>query len=244
MYKNEDKKNTELCKIVLLTDISDYVKNRVKSVGLENNIDIYTTSWFAQDILNNKTFSNVKQDPLLKMNIKEKVDRFLDKKEMIIICLSHVDDDLCQLVNYLSKDKEILYGIMDKEFAYLFGTKMKYTGCYDCFSKRVYSRMKMDPIRNIKLKRKDSCIEKEYFYVIDFMTTLLLKNCKEYTETGAMPILGRIAAIYTRTLEVRYENLLRMSFCNTCGYIGAMHNKERNLKMKNLLKSEEFCYEG
>lgn len=244
IYRDDKEGIEKIGRVLVFTDMCDYMTGRINDVGMEKHTDIRTTEWLAREILDGRTFSDVKQDPLLKMQIQQKMKDLLEGKSLLVFCLSHADDDLCQLVNYLCREKEILYGVIDKEFAYLFGTKMKYTGCYDCFSKRMRARMKMEPIRSTKIRRKEACIEDEYRYVADYMTTLLLKNVKEFREAGAMPIMGRIAAIYTRTLEVRYENLLRLSFCNTCGYIGAMQNKERNLQLKNLLMSEEFGYEG
>ena len=182
VYKEEKNQETAKNRIVVITDIKERFSQKVKELELYESIEIEDTTDFIGEVLENRKMHEMKQDLLLKSKIKCNIEKFFEKYDMGVICLSRVNNELCEAVNYLVYEKELIYCILDKEFGYLFGTKMKYTGCYECFSKRMYAKMKTNRV-NYKTKMLGATsnrIEKNYYLVMDLMCVLLLKNCKEY----------------------------------------------------------------
>lgn len=243
LYKIEDNKMVNSNKILFISDDIDYLNDKLMEYKFTQNAMVQKTSDFAEKFFLNITFGELKQDPLKAQNIKDVLEKFLADNEIkiIVVMLNKVNHEFCSIINSIILDKQILYCLFDKDFTYMFGTKINYTGCYACFSNRMFAKMKMSR-RNYEIKPIRS---KEYIgvkhYLKDFVFSLLQYNLEEFISTSVLPISGRIAAIFNNSMEIRYENLLRLSFCPECGYIGRLENKERNVKLKNFLREVNSC---
>lgn len=240
IYESDYKSNDE-SRILLITDNEQYMVSRINKTNIKDKFEVMTTDKFTNELLGKTYIYELKQDPLKAYNIKRKMNEYLQENNLnlIVVFLSKVNDALCKTINYLIDKKEVVYSFIDNEFGYLFGVKKKYTGCYECFSNRMIAKMKIDKFNYQPILHNNSSLDEESKYTYDLMFVHVLKCCCEYIKTGVVPISGRILAAFSRTLEVRYENLLRLSFCPICGYIGQQENAERNVKLKRILKSLE-----
>jgi hypothetical protein len=220
-------------KSLFITDIPDYLNEKFDQYG--DNIIYYSTSDFHNDFFNSLNKNEFYHDPLLKNEIQKKLDLYIKNNNIsiIFVILLRVNDSFCSILNHLLQ-KKIVFAFFDNYFIYLFGTELKYTGCYSCFSKGMEARRAQEyfdhstPSNNILFPEKK--------YLLDFLLAIVEYNLSEYMQSDIIPIFGRICTIFTLTLEIRYENLLRSSFCEECGFMSLMENKERNFNLKNFLK--------
>jgi hypothetical protein len=219
-------------KSLFITDIPEYLKKKFDN---DDNIIYYPTTDFNNDFFNNLNINELYHDPLLKNKIQEKLDIYLKKNniDIVFVILLSVNDSFCSILNHLVQ-KKIVFAFFDNDLIYLFGTELKYTGCYSCFSKGMEARRTQEYFDYSTQCSYVSFPEKKY--LLDFLLAIIELNLSEYIQNDILPIFGRICTIFTLTLEIRYENLLRSSFCQECGFINLMENKERNFNLKNFLK--------
>ncbi len=220
-------------KLLIITDIPDYLREKFDQYG--DNIIYYSTSDFNNDFFDNLSRTELYHDPLLKNEIQKNLDRYIKNNNIsiVFVILMRVNDSFCSILNHLLR-KKIVFAFFDNYFMYLFGTELKYTGCYSCFSKGMDARRTQKFFDYSMSSNTVSFPEKRY--LLDFLLAVVEYNLSECIQSDIIPIFGRICTIFTLTLEIRYENLLRSSFCEECGFISLMENKERNFNLKNFLR--------
>ncbi|MDR2544794.1 MAG: hypothetical protein LBD03_04500 [Methanobrevibacter sp.] len=199
-------KKFESKNILILSDITNKIKE--KFIKYEDNIILYSIKEFNDKFLNNISYEEILQNPLIKKEIQENIKEFIDSKIDIIFLISlKVNNDFFKILNHLFT-KKIVYTFFDKDFIYLFGIEKKYTGCYQCFSKNMDARLKNPHEKEnvYMIENKETYTEKEY--LLDLVLSILEYNITEYLYKDILPIFGRVCTIFTSTLEIRYENIL------------------------------------
>lgn len=218
-------------KSLFITDIPDYLKGKFDEYN--DNIIFYSTSDFHNDLLNGMDRNDLYHDPLLKNEIQKNLDRYIKENniDIVFVVLLRANNSFCNILNHLLQ-KKIVFAFFDNDLIYLFGTELKYTGCYSCFSKGMEARRTHE---YTDYPTSSSNVIFPENYLLDFLSAIIEYNLSGYIQNDIIPIYGRICAISALTLEIRYENLLRSSFCEECGFISLMENKERNFNLKNFL---------
>ncbi|MDR2831025.1 MAG: hypothetical protein LBB45_08365 [Methanobrevibacter sp.] len=218
--------------VLFITDLSDLVSmkfNKYDNIFIKS-IDDFNTIYFND-------LDSLTQNPILINKTRNKLKNYIKQGDItcIFVVLSRVRNDFCNMINHLL-DEKIVYSFIDNEYMYLFGTNKKYTGCYSCFSKRMDAKMKEEQNRYPAEKNMHENEFQDDTYLLDFIFALIEYNYVEYTKNGLLPIMGRLCSIFVKNLEIKYENLLRSVFCDECGYVSLMENRERNLQLKNFLR--------
>ncbi|MDR2624640.1 MAG: hypothetical protein LBC39_08795 [Methanobrevibacter sp.] len=230
------KKSEGTGRCLFITDMPNYLSNKFKDY---RNIIYYSTKNFRHDFFNNLKLEDVLHDPLLGNKIKNKVEHYVSDNSIDIICviLLKTNNSFCSILNYVYKEK-IIFLFFDNSFIYLLGIKWKYTGCYSCFSKGMEARCNhdlKDEEHNENASESEMIFGKEY--LLNFALGIFEHNFLEYISNERVPLFGKLCSIFIPTLEVRYENLLRSTFCSECGAIALMQNKERNFNLRNFFKN-------
>jgi hypothetical protein len=236
IYKSDEKFESK--NILMLSDIPEI---KEKFIKYKNNIILHSINEFNDKFLNNIIYEEILQNPLLKKEIQENVEKFIinNNIDIIFVMSLKVNDTFFKILNHIFT-KKIVYMFFDKDFIYLCGIEKKYTGCYSCFSKNMDARLEKQH-KNEKLyilKNKEIYPEKRY--LLDLVLSIVEYNLTEYLYKDILPIFGRVCIIFTLTLEIRYENVLRSCFCHECGYLSLMENRERNLNLKNFLNEKRL----
>jgi len=240
IYKVDEKinlKEAKLKNILILSDIPEKIGKKFSKY--KNNTIISSINEFNEKFLNKFTYEEILQNPLLKKEIQEKVEKFITDNniDIIFVISLKVNDIFYKVLNHVFTQK-IVFTFFDKDFIYTFGIEKRYTGCYSCFSKNMDARME-NYSQKIHMRTDKGIYPKEE-YLLDFTLAIVEYNLSEYLKKNILPIFGRICIIFTLTLEIKYENLLRSCFCDECGYLSLMENKERNLNLKNFLKEKRL----
>lgn len=226
-------------KTLFISDSKDILSEALTRLSCEHKESIMVDKvHFKRSYIAEKNIKN----PVELNEIQRTFGEYLQREEikLVVVVLAKADDGFCRLVNKILHDNDIeqVYLIMDNSFSYLFGVKYLYTGCYSCFSQRNTAKMKQLPQTSEIVEDEIHRVEGHALNNLNFVLSYLVHSLNEYYETGAMSLYGRIICIFNQTLEVTYENLLRSSLCNDCGYVGRMRNVERNIRLKELGKGD------
>lgn len=228
-------------KALFITDSKDLLSETLSRLSCVHQESIMVDkSDFKRNYIAGKNIKN----PVELNEIQVTIGEYLQREEikLLVVVLAKVDDVFCKLINKILHDNDIeqIYLIMDNRFSYIFGVKYLYTGCYSCFSQRNTAKMKKLPQTSEIIESETYSVEGHALNNLNFILSYLVHSLNEYYETGAMSLCGRIICIFNQTLEVTYENLLRSSLCNDCGYVGRMRNVERNIRLKELVGKDDI----
>lgn len=138
------KKNQSSSNILIITDEIEWTQKVVNNINLSPNVVMKTVNEITEKLIRNHDFKALRQNPIICDEIEANWSNYLTENniELISIINCKINNDFCKIINHIEQRREIVYLLMDKDFSYLFGTKKIYTGCYECFYKRILAKMK------------------------------------------------------------------------------------------------------
>lgn len=246
LYNARDDERVDASQLLIITDNVLLLRTEMDTMGIDAVIE--SKYEIIDEIFESKTQKDIKQNPLVLFDITERIHKkYADIKHVVII-LAAVDDAFFRMYNStFGKLIPTLYAFLDKDFAYVFDVDYKYTGCYECFSMSIPSKSKA-LLRNYEI-RKDTYDKEKYsidhvrqLTQYKFLISIAAENIQDYLEDNIVPCFGRLVTVFLKSMEIHYENLYRIPFCNSCGYVSEAKVEERNVRMKNLL-TEVFTNE-
>lgn len=198
-------------------------------------------------IFQGQNHEKCRQNPIVFSNILENWKSYISENDigLVVNVNVNISNEFCKLLNLIEQELETIYLLLDKDFGYIFSTRYQYSGCYECFYKRMLSKMtSINPNHgSSNLLVNKSEITNNDRQVLSVLFSLLVKNIESYKETSVVPLFGRIGFVYYETLEIGFENLLRLSFCESCGVVSRMKNTEKNIRLRTFLQ-ERLSYEN
>lgn len=165
-------------KSLFITDIPDYLKGKFDEYN--DNIIFYSTSDFHNDLLNGMDRNDLYHDPLLKNEIQKNLDRYIKENniDIVFVVLLRANNSFCNILNHLLQ-KKIVFAFFDNDLIYLFGTELKYTGCYSCFSKGMEARRTHE---YTDYPTSSSNVIFPENYLLDFLSAIIEYNLSGYIQ--------------------------------------------------------------
>ena len=246
LYNAKYNEKVDADQLLIITDDVLRLGAEMDSLGI--NAVIESKYEIIDAIFENKSQTDTKQNPLILFNITERIHKKYANIKQVFIVLAVVDDAFFRMYNStFGKLIPTMYAFLDKDFAYIFDVDYKYTGCYECFSMSISSKSKAllkdyEVRKNTYNKSKYSLDHARHLNHYKFLISLVAENIQDYLNDNIVPCFGRLVTVFLRSMEIHYENLYRIPFCSSCGYVSEAKVEERNVKMQNLL-TEVFANE-
>lgn len=148
----------------------------------------------------------------------------------ILVILDEYDENKYLHINKLafSQDIQVFYALRDGFYIHLVCISDYNMGCFECVLKRFISRIKIET-ENIKTNFNIHKENDEINYLI-YLCKLIFNSSDKYQK---MILNNIILSIYLSTFEIHTDNILKVSFCDTCGHITKNQAKEQNLTLVN-----------
>lgn len=130
----------------------------------------------------------------------------------------NINNEFCKILNLVEQELETIYILLDKDFGYIFFYKISILRMLQMFlHKRMLSKMtSINPNHGSSnlLVNKSEITNNDRQVLSKCCCLYFLKNLESYQKTSVVPLFGRIGFVYYETLEIGFENLLRLSFCS------------------------------
>lgn len=233
--------------ILLICDELDIVKPILDFYSVTGSVQILSMEHVMKVIFQDQNHETCRQNPPVFSNILENWKSYISENDigLVVNINVNINNEFCKLLNLVEQELETIYILLDKDFGYIFSTRYQYSGCYECFYKRMLSKMiSVNPnhgFSNLLVSKSE--ITNNDRQVLSVLFSLLVKNLESYQETSVVPLFGRIGFVYYETLEIGFENLLRLSYCENCGVVSRMKNTEKNIRLRTFLQ-ERLSYEN
>ena len=148
----------------------------------------------------------------------------------ILVILDEYDENKYLHINKLAfaQDIQVFYALRDGLYIHLVCISDYNMGCFECVLKRFIARIKIETT-NIKTNLNIHKENDEINYLI-YLAKLILNSSNKYQK---MILNNIILSIYLSTFEIHTDNILKVSFCDTCGHITKTQAKEQNLTLVN-----------
>lgn len=158
-------------------------------------------------------------------------------KNLLVLLDSFSIQKLKQINEYCFKNNiRWLLGFKDGDYLHALYIDKNFTGCFNCFYERIVSRIEdKENLRNFdQLEEKtnfEECVSD--FNLLSSLINNLIIRSREY---NALLIESKVLSIYLPTFEFHVDKLLKISFCETCGFISRQQSKEMNINMKRAIE--------
>lgn len=233
--------------VLLICDELDIVKPILDFYSVTDSVHILSMEYVIKVIFQEQNHEACRQNPIVFSNILENWKSYISENDigLVVNVNVNINNEFCKILNLVEQELETIYILLDKDFGYIFSTRYQYSGCYECFYKRMLSKMtSINPNHgSSNLLVNKSEITNNDRQVLSVLLSILVKNLESYQETSVVPLFGRIGFVYYETLEIGFENLLRLSFCESCGVVSRMKNTEKNIRLRTFLQ-ERLSYEN
>jgi thiazole/oxazole-forming peptide maturase SagC family component len=155
----------------------------------------------------------------------------------LLIILSKPDIPLLRNLNKLVTNKQPMFiGIIDAPFMIFLSVIPKTTACWDCFEQRMMATIKDHVLYNKYVGIPHNSLLNPVYNL--HMTHLLHIGLQEVMTWNALQMskmMGRVLFLYLPTFEFHFHDILRISSCPTCGYLGREENISHNLSLETLI---------
>ncbi len=182
-------------------------------------------------------------DALTTIEETAKMSEWIKGAAAVVICMSELSVTFMRNVNRLSiKEKiPVILSFIDGPTITLLASTPYKTGCLECFERRAMARME-DHVQYIRfvegMKGKEAKANKDHscqIMLLDLLANLSFTEGYMFVRVGASRFSGRLLSIYLPTLEIQMQNILRVPFCEACGFVANAQFDELNISSRRII---------
>jgi len=232
-------KIAERRRMLFFSDTS-YTKDAAKNMCSHLNIKL--------DIMEKELFDELRKDDLTTKtdaiaNIKslEKYEKELYPYSCIIGCLSDLQITFLRNLNrvLIHMEKPLSLAIIDGPFLSMLTIHPPQTGCLECFENRILSRMEdHDSYHRFVDSQMKTAVQQKNFEcspLLHMLTSMVISEGFLLSTIGKAKFMGRVLNIYLPVFEIQCQDILRLPFCPSCGYVAKGKAEEMYIDSKRLI---------
>ena len=152
----------------------------------------------------------------------------------IMVVHNKYNEDNFLLLNKLLFLKKIkcFYSLIDGNYIHLLNIDNFNLGCFGCVVKRFLSRHEEWDNNKIQYDKTINVIDDCTNFLL-YMNKLILNTSQLYEK---IILNNKIFSIFLPTFEIHIDRILKVPFCDVCGYITKNQSEELNINLKTAIK--------